>query len=262
MKDSSLQGSDIFAIQTLYDGTWRCDRKFIAEKQAQEHANLLMGDWGRQRVRLLLGQYDAVCDHRRYNQIEILPPKTKRALLLESLVSIVITLNSKNRLVPTLGVIGAVIILLTVSAITSFPSMAGDKNNTASDHMVNQAQAPIVKNSRDVFVGLLKGKFSRLVTLKDVPLRLHGDWSELCASGIQDIQISKNFITEFEGAIATDRELQAVFQVGQTYGLVGETGVVQVVELTGIDHLKSIGHINLEGEFIASQSAMTLKRCL
>ncbi|MBL4740610.1 MAG: hypothetical protein JKY12_06425 [Sneathiella sp.] len=262
MKETSLQGSDIFAVQTLYDGSWRSDRKFISERQAQIYVSLLIGDWGRQRVRLLLGKYDVVCDHRRYSPIAIVPPKSKLAQMVEDLTSNIknLFLNKKKTLV--FGTISVLAIMVSVSAITSYPSLASNKQLDQSNHVIAQAEAPIAKDIRVVFMGLLKGQFSQLVTLKEAPVRLHGDWSEFCPSGIQDIQISRNSFTEFDGAIATDRELQAVFQAGQTYGLVGTDGVIHIIEMTGIDLVKPIGKISTLGVFKSDADMVVLKRCL
>ncbi|MEH6405551.1 MAG: hypothetical protein V7750_19425 [Sneathiella sp.] len=259
MKETSLQGSDIFAIQTHYDGSWRSDRKFISERQAQIHANLLIGDWGRQRVRLLKGRYDAVCDHRRYSPIDIAPPKSKFARITENLIFFVRKTLSPVKRIPLFGALTAFAIIIGVSGVTSYPLLASGKN---AEQPIANAEAPIAKNVRVVFVSLLKGQLRRLVTLKEVPVRLHGDWSQFCPSGIQDLQISHKSVTEFDGAIATDSALQAVFQAGQTYGLIGTSGDIQVIEMAGIDLVKPLGKINISGEFEAIADAKMLKRCL
>jgi len=262
MNETSLQGSNIFAVQTLYDGSWRSDRKFVSERQAQTYVNLLIGDWGRQRVRLLVGKYDAICDHRRYSPIAIVPPKSRFTQIMEDLVSAVRNTYFHKKRTLAFGSFGVLAVLAAVSGMTSYPSLADDKPINVENHTIVQAQAPIAKNIRVVFMDLLKGQFSQLVTLEEAPVRLHGDWSEFCPSGIQDIQISRNSVTKFDGAIATDSELQAVFQAGQTYGFVGTDGVIHVMEMAGIDLMKPIGKIDISGEFKPTADMVILKRCL
>ena len=262
MNETSLQGSDIFAVQTLYDGSWRSDQKFMSERQAQIYVNLLIGEWGRQRVRILVGKYDAICDHRRYSLIAIIMPKSKLAQIAEDLISAIKNICFHKKRTLAFGAFSVLVISLVVSGVTSYPSLANDTPADKENNTFVQAQAPIAKNVRVVFMNLLKGRFNQLVTLKEAPVRLHGDWSEFCPSGIQDIQISRNSVTEFDGAIATDSALQAVFQAGQTYGFVGTDGVIHVIEMTGIDLVKSIGKINILGEFKAAEDMVILKRCL
>lgn len=266
MKLVENSGLDVFAIQTLYDGKWRYDEKFNDEEQAQRYAARLVPDWGKQRVRLLHEKYDAGDESRHYFELDLCPPKSRYKRVIERVQKSGLSITGKLRkqvavsvMMMTIGV-GAFVIVL--SGLTSQPTLAGNDKNIQKNEAVAEATAPIARSILAIFAEVSKNNYGQPTSSKDVPIRLRGDWSRHCNSGMQDLQLMANTLTDFDGAIANDKELQIVFQSGQTYGLVTSEGRTRILELITIDQVKLIGHLTVDGHFHESNKKLLLNRCL
>lgn len=267
MMVEEFQGSDIFVIQTLYDGKWRCDEQYICEEKAQAHAALLVPDWGGQRVRLLMGHYDVEQEDHHYYQMVIVPPKSRYKKAWDKALNSTkhVSRHLKTRIAASalIAVTGVGLALIGFSALTSSTSQAGsDAKMTAIAPVVAQADKGSSKSLRQIFASLSATRYAQPVTLKDVPIRLRGDWSRHCATGLQDLQLFEKMLTEFDGAIAKDLDLNSVYQAGQTYGLVTAEGDIRMLELVSIDQVKMLGHLNKDGQFSAVTEEMLLQRCI
>jgi len=266
MQISENQGSDIYAIQTLYDGKWVCARKFINEDQAQIYAALLVPDWGKARVRLLLGKYDVEEDRRHYSELDMVPPKSRFSKLMQKLGvnGRMFAQEARKRIVTSvvMAVFGIGLSLIAFSALTSYPTLASNDTGNRSADNIASAKVSIARSIQDIFSDISTSKYAQTKTLPEVPLRMRGDWSHHCASGTQDLQISVNTLTEFDGAIANDHELQIVFQSGQTYGLVTREGQTRILEMITVDEIKIIGQLSEEGQFTISKVDRPLQRCM
>ncbi|GEM_PF-3594896 len=259
-----VDSSDIYVVQTLYDGKWRLDKKFIDNDQAQHYASLLVPDWGKARVRLLVGRYDADLDRRRFFQTVMEPPLKWHQSFGKRLSGIVArsgASHTRKKAGPLIGIAALLAgVVMAMGTITSFPTEAA--NDIVSRQHVAQNQAPIARNIKTVFSELSEVRYAKTRVLRIAPLRLQGDWSRQCQSGHQELQIAGQGITEFDGAVPKDTILQAVFQAGQTYGLVRESGKIMVLELTSFDQLSPIGELTMDGVFSAASDKAALKRCL
>jgi hypothetical protein len=127
--------------------------------------------------------------------------------------------------------------------------------------IIARAEAPIARTIRDVFAEISNSSYGKTVTLQDVPLRLRGDWSARCRTDGPSLTIGENSFTRFDGAVAHEKPLQAVFQAGQVYGLVQDNGAVAVMELRSFDQLVTRGHISRSATFQAAEE-QPLQRCL
>lgn len=254
---------EIYVIQTLYDGKWRLDKKFDTCEQAQKYASLLVPDWGKARVRLLVGRYDEKLARRRYFEMSLIPPSKWHEKLISRLSGITpkASTGSGIKAGPLIGIVSVLFGALLYSAVTSFPSTASTEGRDVLLQTVAVAPATDRKSIRQAFADLTKIHRHDTQSHKEVPLRLRGDWSSLCASGVQDVMISKATLTEFDGAIAKDIDLKEVYQAGQFYGLVRKTGAVDVVEMAFADQIKLIGQFSADGEYTAISKKNLLNRC-
>lgn len=254
---------EIYVIQTLYDGKWRLDKKFDTCEQAQKYASLLVPDWGKARVRLLVGRYDEKQARRRYFEMSLIPPSKWHEKLMSRLSGITPKVNSGSGIKagPLIGIAAVLFGALLYSAVTSFPSTASTEGREILLDTVAAAPATDRQSIRQAFADLSKVHRHDTQTHLEVPLRLRGDWSSLCASGVQDIMISTTTLTEFDGAIAKDIELKEVYQAGQFYGLVRKTGAVDVVEMAFADQIKLVGQFDMHGKYTGISEKKFLNRC-
>ncbi len=201
MMVEEFQSADIFVIQTLYDGKWRSDEKFLCEEDAQTHAALLLPDWGGQRVRLLLGHYDVEKSDHHYYQMVLVPPKSRYKRAWDKALSS--TKNAsrhlKSRMAASVAIAfaGVGISLISIGALTSSPTQAsGSSKTTAIAPIAAKVGTKDTHSVLQTFASLSASRYAQTVTLKDVPIRLRGDWSRHCASGMQDLQLFEKMMTE------------------------------------------------------------------
>ncbi len=255
--------SDIYAVQTLYDGKWRLDKKFAEKTQAQKYAYLLVSDWGKARVRLLAGRYDTQQQRRRYYEVPLLPPPKWHHGVSQHFVRVFSRAggaDSRVKAGPLLGIVFFILALAAVGSMTAFPTNAAGENEGKTT--VAQSGLSVLAKADVLFAKAFGKGYAKSRSLEGVPLRLQGDWSRHCASGHQDLQISGQHITEFDGAIAHDIALEAVYQAGQIYGLVREGGTVTIVELVAVDQLKPVGRLMPDGNLTEAAQTVIFKRCL
>jgi hypothetical protein len=257
--NSFIDIADIYTVQTLYDGKWRFDGTYETEQGAQKYAALLVPDWGKARVRVLVGRYDAALCKRRYFKLEMTPPLHWYQSVGQKMFSFT-SRSPSQKAGPLLG--GMILMIMLVGGIASFPSNAANSSPTQKVSSVAQNQVTIPKNVKQLFGDLSQKGFNKTNTLTHAPVRLHGLWSFSCPSGGRELVVSKNTITHVDGAVAQDIPLQAVFQSGQTYGFVHENGAVSVVEMVSFDQIKPVGLLGPEGQFEAAPNGELLKRCL
>ncbi len=246
-----------FVVQTLFDSKWRSFGRYETEMPAQDIARQLIAEWGGQRVRILGGYFSREKDRNVYHTVEV-----------EEKVRFRDTRAYKNSkfAVGSMALGGAMlaVFLFAYSIVAPMSSMADD--GKGPELAINKRPtpiAPIVKpvNLRARFTEVIKVPYDKVWDFDSVPLRLRGAWGTACnTDGGKVVLGERDLVRIAQGEARTP--LTSVWQTGQRYGLVLESGSIDMVAMISADRLQKIGTMSRDGEFTADTSGAILYRCL
>lgn len=246
-----------YVVQTLFETKWRSFGRYGAEGPAQDIARQLVGEWGKARVRILGGYFSPEKDRMVYYPVEI-----RDAFRLRSSRAF----QTSKFLIGSTALGGAMlaVFLVAYNIITPMSSMAADgKGPELASNGRPTPVAPIAKpvNLRARFTEVIKVPYDKVWDFDTVPLRLRGAWSTACnADGRKVVLGERDLMRSAQGDTA--EPLTSVWQTGQRYGLVRESGSVEMVDMISADRLRKIGTMSRDGEFLADTSGAILYRCL
>lgn len=245
----------VYVIQTLVDDKWVTFKKFADPAQVKQSLGSLLDLWGRQRVRVLIGNFDLDKQRRIYSNItDEIFPELQHTQAVKTGASGGFRLGAffrANKIKITLATIGAIISALFA---VSYPSFAGNSPRTA----VAAIEYPF--DIRQKFVAVIGMSYGRLQELPVVPPRMQGKWSADCTGGLSGYEFGTTLM-QMQGSEPLN--LAGVLQKGQDYGLMLEDGTILLMEMKGVDRLQPKGHLSKSGDHRqADASASILVRCL
>ncbi|GLQ06971.1 hypothetical protein [Sneathiella chinensis] len=267
MTIQAVSSSDIYVVQTQFDGAWRSFRKYVGQDKAVDLAEELAREWGQRRVRILVGRYDPETQRRRYTafsseMIEHFGGRGRKAPWANRLAR---PFAGRKAMLGTSVAGGALLLAaLLVGGLAFSPLSQADNSGQGAPAQAapEKGEAEGVSPLEARFSELTRRSYSRPIRLPHVPVRLQGDWSRNCLSGIQEYQIKQDTLVRFEGALALDAPLSSVLQSGQVYGLLTGGGELRVFEMVGVDRLKAVGVVTASGLFTPAADGPELHRCL
>lgn len=262
-----------FVVQTLVSETWRTFDRYEGDEDAQDIARKLIPEWGALRVRILGGYFDPLKNRNVYHLVEITEAPEIPGILSR--------INASKLVLGGSAASGAVlaVVMVLYAVVSPFASFADDGNPEIDDKPVTERQseafapeettviaaitAPSDKpvDLRERFEDVAALPYGKILELETVPLRLQGPWSTACESGAGTLIIGEHDLDRSAGSGYTT-PLNAVWQSGQRYGLVLQSGSVFMVDMISADQIQRYGTMTRSGEFIADLSGTILKRCL
>ncbi len=264
-----------YVVQTLVSETWRSFDRYDDDEEAQDIARKLVPEWGAPRVRILGGYFDPFKNRNVYHLVEITEAPEIPGILSR--------FNASKLVLGGSAVSGAVlaVVMILYAVVSPFSSFADDgkpETVVAEKPVTEEAvvafapsettiiaaiTAPSNKpiDLRERFEDIAALPYGKIQELATVPLRLQGPWSTACESGAGTLIIGEHDLDRSAGSGFTT-PLNAVWQSGQRYGLVLESGSVFMVDMISADQIQRYGTMNRSGDFTADLSGTVLKRCL
>ncbi len=262
-----------YVVQTLVSETWRSFDRYDDDEEAQDIARKLVPEWGAPRVRILGGYFDPFKNRNVYHLVEITEAPEIPGILSR--------FNASKLVLGGSAVSGAVlaVVMILYAVVSPFSSFADDGKPEIVEKPATEAGAQAFASEQTTVIAAITAPsnkpadlrerfedvaalpYGKILELDTVPLRLQGLWSTACESGAGTLIIGDHDLDRSAGSGYTT-PLNAVWQSGQRYGLVLETGSVFMVDMISADQIQRYGTMNQSGDFTADLSGTVLKRCL